>query len=32
LLANRGVSLDTVGSPRGLPQYHLPVAPLVGAG
>ena len=32
LLADHGVPLDTVGSPRGLPLYHLPLAPLVGTG
>src|SRR5919107_1960356 len=32
LLADHGVPLDTVGSPQGLPLYHLPVAPLVRTG
>ena len=32
LLASHGAPLDTVGSPRDLPLYNLPVAPLVRAG
>jgi hypothetical protein len=32
LLADHGIPLDTVGSPQGLPLYHLPVAPLVRTG
>jgi hypothetical protein len=32
LLASHGAPLDTVGSPRDLPLYNLPMAPLVRAG
>jgi hypothetical protein len=32
LLASHGAPLDTVGSPRGLPLYNLPVPPLVKTG